>query len=87
MRRRRLDGQDMLRLGAGLLITAVVGALLMGNAGEASGIGDLTGGAAAHAIAGCVGIAGLYAERLPMDKHGEAGEYPPAYPSRDGVRL
>ena len=56
----------MLRLGAGLLITAVVGALLMGNAGEASGIGDLTGGAAAHAIAGCAGIAG----RLPMDKHG-----------------
>ena len=72
MRRGRLDGQDMLRLGAGLLITAVVGALLMGNAGEASGIGVLIGGAAAHAIAGCVGIAGLYAERLPMDKHGEA---------------
>ena len=56
----------MLRLGAGLLITAVVGALLMGNAGEASGIGVLIGGAAAHAIAGCAGIAG----RLPMDKHG-----------------
>ena len=77
MRRGRLDGPDMLRLGAGLNRRrrsglAGVRALLMGNAGEASGIGVLIGGAAAHAIAGCVGIAGLYAERLPMDKHGEA---------------
>ena len=61
----------MLRLGAGLNRRrrnglAGVRALLIRNAGEASGIGVLIGGAAAHAIAGCAGIAG----RLPMDKHG-----------------
>ena len=51
---------------------AGVRAFLMGNAGEASGIGVLIVGAAAHAIAGCAGIAGLYVERLPVDKHGQA---------------